>query len=177
LTPCQATIPAVHSGRYKVVVLSAPGGSGCGANGTEVLLWTFAGNKKIYATVAAQWPQVATAVFNPQFLRAAPMGAAAPVTELSGEVLDHSGTPLDPGAVVDAYIGTTKCGTASVRQTGDFTGYVMNVIGPTSLAGCKRGAHIAFQINGKPAKQTYVNSLRAPKAGSGGSFPLTVASP
>src|SRR5262249_17438570 len=114
-------------------------------HGTEVLLWTFVNSKKFYATIPATWPQVGVANFPAQFLSAAPNGAAPRLTELSGEVQTSDGTPMDPGAVVDAYIGSTKCGTASVRQTGDFTGYVMTVVGPDSIPGCKHNASISFR--------------------------------
>ena len=175
ITPCQAEIPPILGGRYEIRVLGDAEGSGCGVPGAQVLLWTFANETKLYSTSAATWPEQGnTASFDVQFATATPNGDAPAVSELSGEVFDRDGHQLPPGTLVEAYVGTTRCGVASVRRAGeDFTGYVLAVVGPDSIEGCTRDAPITFLIDGQPANETSVNHLNGGAAGSGGSFPLT----
>src|SRR5205085_7978 len=84
ITPCQADIPSVAGGRYEIGVLADSEGTGCGAAGAEVLLWTFVNGKKLYSTSALAWPAAAgTSVsFDPKFASAAPNGDATAVSEL-----------------------------------------------------------------------------------------------
>jgi hypothetical protein len=174
ITPCQSGIPGVTRGRYVITVLAEHAGRGCGRRGAEVLLWTFVGDTKVYSTTAVRWPSRGnSARFNPQFSSAMPNGAAPEVTELSGEVFDRNGRRLPPGTRVEAYVGTTRCGVASVRQAESFVGYVLSVVGPDSISGCAEGAEITFTVNGRPANETYVNNLAAGASGSGGRFRLT----
>ena len=176
ITPCQSGIPGVTGGRYVITVLADRAGRGCGRRGAEVLLWTYAGDTKVYSTTAAPWPsRRKSARFNPEFSIATPNGAAPAVTELSGEVFDRNGERLPPGTRVDAYVGTTRCGVASVRRSEDFVGYVLSVVGPESIGGCTRDAEITFSINARPASETYVNHLTGGAPGAGGRFRLTQA--
>ena len=82
---------------------------------------------------------------------AAPKGAAPLTTEFAGAVFDHDGRRLPDGTHVEAYVGTTRCGVASVRTQGDFTGFSLAVVGPESVAGCSNGATITFRVNGQQA--------------------------
>lgn len=174
VTPCQADIPSVTRGSYGIRVLAQEAGSGCGRRGAEVLLWTFVGDTKIFSTSAVAWPPRDAAQFDVQFSSTMPRGDAPAVTELSGEVFDQAGRRLPPGTRVEAYIGATRCGVASVRDADDtFTGYILSVVGPDSIGGCTQGAPITFRINGRPAIETSVNDLGPPPSGSGGSFRLT----
>lgn len=174
ITPCQSGIPGVDRGRYVITVLAERAGSGCGRRGAEVLLWTFAGDTKLYSTASLAWPpRTQGARFDPQFSTAMASGAAPAVTELSGEVFDRDGRRLPPGTRVEALIGNTRCGVASVRQSESFTGYVLAVVGPQSINGCAQDGQITFLIDGRPATETSVNGLSAPPPGSGGSFRLT----
>jgi len=174
ITPCQADIPPVDGGSYRIPVLAQAAGIGCGRRGAEILLWTFVGGAKLFSTSAVAWPRGNAARFDPQFSSATPNGGAPAVTELSGEVFDRAGRRLPPGTRVEAYVGGTRCGVASVRQADHaFTGYVLSVVGPDSISGCTQGAPITFRINGRPANETSVNDLGPPPPGSGGSFRLT----
>lgn len=175
ITPCQAEIPSVTDGRYEIKVLNQRGGIGCGRRRAEVSLWTYVGETKLYSTSALAWPTRGNvANFEAHFATAAPQGGVPPVTELSGEVFDRNGRRLPPGTRVEAYIGTTRCGVASVRRAGeDFTGYILSVVGPDSSSGCGEGAQITFRINGRPAAETTLNRLTGGAPGSGGSFRLT----
>jgi hypothetical protein len=175
ITPCQGTIPSVERGRYAITVLAESEGSGCGGRGAQVLLWTFAGDKKLYSSTAIAWPgNGRVANFDASFSSAAPVGGAAAVSEFSGAVFDRSGQKLPPGTRVEAYVGDTRCGIASTRNAGDFFGYVLSVVGPDSIAGCARGGTVTFRVDGRPATETAVNRLGAPAPGSGGSFDLTL---
>jgi hypothetical protein len=174
-TPCQAEIPPVTGGRYAIDVLARRAGSGCGVRGAQVLLWTYAGETKVYSTSSVAWPRRGNvANFDAHFSTAAPHGAAPAVTELSGEVFDRNGRRLGSGTRVEAYIGTTRCGVASVRHAGEtFTGYILSIVGPDSISGCTQDAQITFTINGRPAAETSVNHLAGGAPGRGGSFRLT----
>jgi len=174
ITPCQSGIPGVDRGRYVITVLARQAGSGCGRRGAEVVLWTFAGDTKLYSTASLPWPRRGRgAHFDPQFATAMPGGAAPAVTELSGEVFDRDGRRLPPGTRIEALIGNTRCGVASVRRSETFVGYVLAVVGPQSINGCTQDGQITFLIDGRPATETSVNRLTAAEPGSGGSFRLT----
>jgi hypothetical protein len=174
VTPCQSGIPAVAQGRYAIRVLAERAASGCGRRGAEVLLWTFVGETKLYSTTAAPWPRRGNGTrFDPQFSSATPNGAAPAVTELSGETFDRNGRRLPPGTRVEAFVGKTRCGVASVRRADSFVGYILSVVGPDSISGCTQDAQITFTINGRPATETSVNSLARGAPGSGGMFRLT----
>src|SRR5262245_36521313 len=174
VTPCQSGIPGVDRGRYVITVLGERAGSGCGRRGAEILLWTFVNDTKLYSTAPLPWPPRGRAAhFDPQFSTAMPSGAAPTVTELSGEVFDRDGRRLPSGTRVEALIGDTRCGVASVRQSESFTGYVLAVVGPQSINGCTQDAQITCLIDGRPAMATSVNRLAAGPPGSGGSFRLT----
>jgi hypothetical protein len=78
--------------------------------------------------------------------------------EFAGEVYDRRGRHLPAGVRVDAYVGKTRCGVGSVRRTGSFSGYLLAVAGPESVAECARGATLTFRVNGRPAVETTVNA-------------------
>jgi hypothetical protein len=176
VTPCQGALPPIARGRYEIPVLAVSEGLGCGAPGTEVVLWTFVDGKKLYSMKALPWPRTAhRADFDPSFSTKSPAGVAKAVTELSGEVFGPNRMLQGPGTKVEAFAGKVRCGIASVRTAGeDFTGYILNVVGPDSIAGCARGATLMFLVDGKRAAQTTKNTLTAPTSGSGGSFDLTL---
>ena len=64
---------------------------------------------------------------------------------------------MPPGTRVEAYVGDTRCGVASTRRSGNFTGYILDVVGPEAIAGCTRGATLTFRIDGVPASETALN--------------------
>ncbi len=176
-TACQANISAVFTDGYAIDVLPQHESAGCGEPGDRVVLWTFVGRQKLYSTEAVTWPERGTrATFAADFTRAMPAGAAPVVTELSGPVIDGNGRTARVGTRVEAYIGDTRCGVASVRRFATtYTGYVLSVVGPDSIPACARDGRITFRIDGRPARETYVNRLTPAVSGSGGSFPLTTA--
>jgi hypothetical protein len=176
-TACQAAISSIFTDGYRVDVLPQRESAGCGMPGDRVALWTYARGKKLYSTSTVPWPEPGNrATFDAHFETAKPQGAAPPVTELSGTVTERNGRAAPVGTRVEAYIGDTRCGVASVRRFDEnYSGYVLSVVGPDSVAACARGGRISFRIDGRPARQTYVNALAPPASGSGGSFPLTAA--
>jgi len=158
ITPCQYTLPMVRNGRYEVTVLADAEATGCGAPDAEIVLWTFAEDRKLYSSGAVRWPgNGRTANFDSGFSTSAPQGAAPLTTDFAGEVFTRSGRHLRPGTRIEAYVAGTRCGIASVRRTGNFSGYILAVVGPDSLAGCTRGATLTFRFNGRPAVDTGVN--------------------
>jgi hypothetical protein len=151
VTPCQTALPAVTGGSYTASVYSEEASAGCGKPGAEVALWVFATNKIVYSTNTLPWPEDPNVVapFDPTFDSAQPKGATPEVAQFQGGVFDN-GRPIKSGTV-EASVGDTRCGIASVRAGRDFTGYVLSVVGPDSVEGCTRGAPIVFRFDGKPA--------------------------
>ena len=157
VTPCQDTLPPVANGRYAITVLAATESSGCGAPGAKIVLWTYADNKIVYSTNAVAWPGNGRAKsFAARYSTSAPAGAAPVVAHFTGGVCGGDGRPLPGGTRVEAYVRGTRCGIASVRSTTDFTGYILDVVGPDSIAGCTRRATLTFRIDGRPASGTSV---------------------
>jgi hypothetical protein len=169
VTPCQYTLPPVRAGRYEITVLADAEARGCGGPGAQIVLWTFARNQRLFAGAAVPWPgNGRTATRDLRFSTSAPQGAAPPTTDFAGGVYRRDGWPLGPGTRVEAYAGATRCGVASVRRTGNFSGYILAVVGPGSVAGCRRGARLTFRIDGRRALDTAVN-----EPGRGRSLDLT----
>ena len=161
LTPCQLTLPPVSNGRYEIPVMSASQAYGCGAPGAEIVLWTYAHDKQYFSTRTVAWPGDGhTATFDASFATATPDGAAGPRTEFAGEIFDREGRRLPDGTRVDAYVGDTLCGVASVRTYDDFTGFSLTVVGPTAIAGCTQGATLHFRVGGQRALNTAVNDFQ-----------------
>jgi hypothetical protein len=162
ITPCQATLPQVEQGRYEIEVLSIAAASGCGAPDSEVLFWTFTNDTQYFSTEAFPWPADGQPTnFDIGFVTATPEGAAPRMTEFAGEVFEQDGRQLPDGTRVEARIGNALCGVASVRTSGDFTGFSLAVVGPESIAGCDAGATVTFRADGRPATTTAVNDFRA----------------
>ena len=140
ITPCQATLPQVEQGRYEIEVLSIAAASGCGAPDSEVLFWTFTNDTQYFSTAALPWPADGQPTnFDIGFATATPKGTAPRMTEFAGEVFEQDGRQLPDGTRVEARIGNALCGVASVRTSGDFTGFSLSVVGPESIAGCDAG--------------------------------------
>ncbi|HEY7949017.1 MAG TPA: hypothetical protein VID75_15145 [Acidimicrobiales bacterium] len=165
VTPCQESLPPVTNGHYAVPVFSDAESSGCGAPGARIVLWTFVNQKILHSTNSVTWPHKGGAVtFTARYAAADPAGAAPVTAEFTGGVFRGS-ERLPPGTRVEAYVGGTRCGIASVRNTPSFAGYILAVVGPDSVAGCTRGAPLAFRINGRSATGTnVVNSPPGPQA-------------
>jgi len=159
VTPCNVTLPPSEGGRYEIDVYTEEGSAGCGEPGAQVVLWTYAGDDKLHATVALPWPSAsdadADATFDVDFATADPRGAADTVTELSGEVYDSSARHHPPGTRIEAHIGSTLCGVASIRDTGF---YILAVAGPDAIAGCSAGGRVTFEVGGHEAAETTTNS-------------------
>jgi len=157
-TPCQYTLSRVTNGEYEITVLAEGEASGCGAPGADVVLWTFASDEQLFSRETMRWPgDGGTARFDATFSTATPQGAVPPTSDFAGEVFDRRGRQLSPGTRVEAYVQGTRCGVASVRRTGNFSGYSLSVVGPDSVAGCKRGAALTFRVNGRVVADTTVN--------------------
>jgi pimeloyl-ACP methyl ester carboxylesterase len=156
---CQYTLSDATNGRYEITVMGAAEASGCGAKGTEVVLWTYVDDKKVFSKETLPWPTNRhTIEFDASFSTVTPDGATQPRVEFAGEVYDGRGRHLPAGARVDAYVGSTRCAVGSVRRTGSFSGYLLAVAGPESVAECAHGATLTFRVNGRPALETTVNA-------------------
>ena len=164
VTACNVTLPPSENGRYEIAVYADEASAGCGRPGAEVVLWTYAGDRKLYSTAAVPWPAAGdddgdVVAFDVDFATADPngaVGADGAVTELSGEVYDDgSAHRHEPGTRVEAHVGSTLCGVASIRDNGF---YILAVAGPDAVAGCTAGGRITFEIDGHQATETTTNS-------------------
>lgn len=156
-TPCQSTLLPVTDGNYKVTVYPDEQSRGCGAPGAEIVPWVYAHDKYIYSTNSLRWPDTdRTATFAPRYSSSTPAGAAPTLAQFSGAVYKPDGVPVSAGTRVEAFVGTTRCGVASVRNTVDFNGYVLAVVGPESIPGCRRGAPLTFRVDGQVARHDRV---------------------
>jgi hypothetical protein len=170
VTPCQQTLPRVRNGRFAISVLARTEGSGCGAAGSEIFLWTFVQEQIVYSSQSVRWPgNGKTAKFNPAFSIGAPTGGVGPIVGFAGEIFDARNRRLPPGADVEAHIGKTRCAVATTRRIDDFTGFSIDVVGPDSIPGCEIGATITFRVNGRDAHETAVN-----QAGQGATLNLSL---
>ena len=158
-TPCQYTLVPVTRGRYEITVQADSEASGCGTRGADLVLWTFVGGERLYSREKARWPGDGKATtFDATFSTSEPDGVGAPAAGFAGEVYRRDGTQLGPGTRVEAYVGETRCGVASVRRTGNFSGFSLNIAGPDAVSGCVSGATLTFRIDGRPAIDTKVNN-------------------
>lgn len=170
ITPCQGALPPVNRGNYRISVLAVAEASGCGEPGADVLLWAFVSDQILFSHESVAWPEGArTADFDATFSLSEPDGAVGPITGFAGEVFDRLGRQKPPGTVVEAFVGETRCGVASTRRSGSFSGFSMDVVGPSSVPGCDLAATLSFRIDGKPAAETAVNGL-----GDGSSLDLSL---
>lgn len=170
VTPCDYVLAPVDGGRYEVTLFAGAESAGCGAAGAQVLLWTFARGQRMFAARATAWPgDGATATFDPAFSSNTPDGAMPPVSQFNGEVYTRDGDHVPPGSRIEARVGGTLCGVASTRGVGNYAGYILNVAGPDTVAGCAKDAPLTFTIDGAPAVESAANHL-----GEGEGFDLTV---
>jgi hypothetical protein len=158
VTPCQTALPPVAGGRYSVSVFTDTASAGCGQAGSEVALWIYANDQILYSTNTMPWPadEESQATFDATYEAATPDGATPEVAQFQGGAFAADGRALRTGSLVEAYIGDTRCGVASVRASTQFRGYIISVVGPDSIEGCTRGVPIEFRLDGEPATPTGV---------------------
>jgi len=144
--------------------------AGCGHSGAEIVLWTYQGAQRLFAQHSIQWPSAETADATVTFSTTNPIGAApASLTELFGEVHNRAGVRLPAGSRVEAYVDNTLCGVASTRS-GDFDGYLIDVVGPDTRPGCRLGGDVTFRVDGFAVAETTPHDGR----GQRDPFDLTV---
>src|SRR5262249_55201416 len=145
---CQYTLSQVVGGQYELTIMADSETRGCGAPGTEIVLWISARGPIIYSLDTLRWPRDGmTATFDARLSSADLAGASKEGTQLFGEVSGRKGDELLGGTLIEAYIGNVLCGITSVRRVGSFGGYILAVAGPTDVAGCSADGTITFRIN------------------------------
>jgi pimeloyl-ACP methyl ester carboxylesterase len=160
VTACNVTLPPSEEGRYEIAVFTEEASAGCGRPGAQVVLWTFAGDQTLNATAALPWPSDSAATsFDVDFATGDPSGAVGTHTGVSGEVYDDGGHRHPTGTRVEAFVGSTLCGVASVRDNGFF---ILSVSGPDAVPGCTAGGEVRFEVDGRPATETAVNAPDQP---------------
>ena len=149
ITPCQADLPRIRNGHFGVTVFGA-GQAGCGGPGTSVRFWTNRG-EQIFNDRWVPWSRLDRAL-TLRFSTADPDGAMPSRTEISGRAFDARGRRVPLGTRIEARVGSTTCGVASVRAGGGFRGYVMNIVGPDSVPACTDGAtdHVPHRRRRRP---------------------------
>jgi len=156
---CQLGIVPVEAGRYQAVVLAEEEVRGCGADGAELLVWTYVDETFVYSAEKLKWPGDGKSVtFDATFSTGSPEGATFPTTEVHGQ-LTKNGAPLPGGTVIEAYAGDVRCGISSLRYSGDFEGYAVVVAGPASLPDCREGSVLSFRVDGEPVEGTVTHNL------------------
>ena len=129
-----------------------------------IALWTSANDKILFSTESVEWPSGDGPVeFAAQYEDANPSGATTETTQFQGGVYSADNHPYPAGTRVDAFIDGTRCGTASVRSSPSFTGYILSVVGPDTIPGCTRGGKIEFKANDRPAVPTSPNTPPGPR--------------
>jgi hypothetical protein len=165
-THCQLELASVTGGAFEVTVLGEEEAAGCGAPGGAIVVWTYVGTAdpvQVHAGTGIPWPAAGgTVSADVAFSTEAPRGAATPVAGFVGEALDQRGRYVVPGTVVEAFVDDVRCGVASTRRTGSFSGYSLAVAGPDAVPGCTSGATLSFRIDGRPAAQTAPNDVGGP---------------
>jgi len=158
VTPCQVTLPRVRAGRFRIAVHARAAAAGCGAPGARVFLWAFVGDRILFSRESVPWPDgPRTATFSPTFSASVPDGGVGPTVGFAGEVFNRFGRRVPAGARVEAFVGGTRCAVASIRRSGNFTGFSLDVVGPDSVPGCTRGGTITFRVEGQRAVETALN--------------------
>ncbi len=179
VTPCQQAISPIEKGAFVIPVFGETQSVGCGRPGSEILLWTHDGEQMLFATEPVQWPEGDRVEIAVEFSSDDPKGASMPTTDFSGEVRDAAGNRFTSGSVVEAYIGDTRCGIATVHSAevlfpeltnlidtlgevaigmDSFRGFIISVVGPDSVPGCLAGEPIAFLVDGMETGQARRNS-------------------
>jgi pimeloyl-ACP methyl ester carboxylesterase len=159
MTSCQYGLSSVRGGEFEVTVLAETEASGCGASGGRIVLWTYS-SVQLYSAETLTWPgSGATAVFDVSFSTATPKGRAPTVSAFVGDVVGADGRYVPPGTRIEALVGGIRCGVASTRWTGSFSGYTLAVVGPEAVPGCENGATLTFRVDGERAAQTAPNEL------------------
>ena len=164
VSACQQDIPRVADGRYEIGVMADAEARGCGAPGAQILLWTYIGGHFLYSRETMPWPgDGATPTFDASFSTVAPDGAASSVTAFKGHVVRRDGTRLGGGTVVEAFVGDTRCGVATVRRDAE-AWFTLLVAGP-QVAGCAKDGRITFRADGEPSTETATNDLGGDSTG------------
>ncbi len=158
VTPCQYTLPPVDGGQFEITVYGERESAGCGRPGAGILLWTFVDDEKLFTTEAIPWPDDGTADVTVDFATSEPAGAAPATTDFSGEVYRSDGERAPTGSLVEAYVDDTLCGVASIRGSGSFIGYILSVVGPDSVPGCRSGEPVTFRVDGARVVESATNS-------------------
>lgn len=170
ITPCQYTLPTVEDGRYEITVKAESETHGCGEAGGEVFLWTYPANQQLWSSNGLPWPDRGSATFDAAF-SSKQSGVLPPTLDFAGDAFDPDGQRFAPGTTIEARIGDTVCGRASMARTGSFSGFVLSVVGPESVPACEQSGTITFYVDGRRAAQTKVND---PELQERGIFTLTV---
>ena len=161
---CSFPGESVEVGRYARTVAGDEEVRGCGRPGSRVYVVTYRDGKVLYSQAAVWQASGRTLQLDAVFTTTG--GSTSPAgTRVLGRVLDGEGAPASPGAVIEGYVGDTRCGVASIARAvmmfGDTDGFTMIVAGPDTVPGCATGATIDFRVSGQPATGTTVNTLRA----------------
>ena len=162
VTPCQATLPGVDRGLYVVEVMSAGAAIGCGAPGSEILLWTFTGNTQYFSGDAVPWPADGSpTTFDASFTSTTPKGAAPPTTEFAGEVFERDGRRLPDEHASRRMWDRHAAASRRCEPQGDSPGSAPRSSDPSRLPVRKRrDRHVPRRRTGQ-AVTTAVNDFRS----------------
>lgn len=123
---------------------------GCGRPGAQLYLDTqLQDGSFILSQNAVPWP---TATHEVTFDASFSSQKSPRLTFVAGDVLSAAGRRVAPGAVVEAFKGSTLCGRTSIPGIGrGADGYFMIISGTDLIPGCNNGLPLTFHVNGKRA--------------------------
>ncbi len=151
---CALAFALIRSGQFELSVAAEEEMHGCGGPGAKVLLVHDPFGDAVFAQHIVAWPSSGRQLTaDPVFLSSDTQGPSLPATFVTGEALDANGEYLEPGTVIEAFIGDVLCGTGSLLHiwttATDPTGYDIAVVNPELKPACRGGETITFQIGGK----------------------------
>jgi pimeloyl-ACP methyl ester carboxylesterase len=159
-TACSFPSDAPANGKYRRVIAADTEVHGCGGPGAVILGAMFS-DDAVRLSSPITWPESATELPVDLVFSSTSGVTAGFGTFIYGTVLDGEGVHLPPTARIDAYIGQTLCGLASLNPVEmDFSGtdrYGLIVAGPDAIPGCERNARIRLLVDGLEAPQTAIN--------------------
>ena len=162
---CALEFGFLHSGEFELPLAADEEMRGCGQPGAKLFLVYDPNGRSLVSRELIDWPATGGHLsFNATFSSADPMGVGHPSTTFVGEALHGSGEHLEPGAVIEAFIGDTRCGVSSLPHlfttTTDSSRYDLAVVSPELIPACQTGETITFRIDGEPVAATATHDLQ-----------------
>jgi pimeloyl-ACP methyl ester carboxylesterase len=150
IAECSYGGPEILDGRYRRVVAPATESPGCGEVGSLITPVLQLDDYTLVRAESVPWPTSSQLVLDVRFDSA----DRAPLTLVSGEVLDAAGDRVLDVGRIDGYEGDVHCATGSIPRFGTHTGYVL-VVDAEAKPDCREPRTWRFEVNGEPATPSH----------------------